>query len=155
MADKTVYLGYGSNLWLNQMKRRCPESKYIGFASLSDWRWIINDRGYANIISSPGDIVYGLVFQLTAKDESSLDNYEGSTYEKLYFPVDLVAKGDVSNRRSVKSLIYVDMERKTESEPVKEYIYRMNMGIIDALKEGIPADYIEKYLRPFIPELDD
>jgi gamma-glutamylcyclotransferase len=119
-----------------------------------DRRWIINDRGYANIIPSPGDIVYGLVFELTASDERSLDIYE-SAYEKLYIPIDLVPKNDAVNRRSVESLIYVDVKKKREGEPVEEYIYRMNMGIRDALKEGIPAGYIKKYLRPFIPELDN
>lgn len=118
-----------------------------------DRRWIINDRGYANIIPSPGDIIYGLVFELTASDERSLDKYEDSAYEKLYIPVELVPKNDAINMRSVKSLIYVDIERKRECAPVEEYIYRMNMGIGDALKEGIPADYIKKYIRPFIPEL--
>jgi gamma-glutamylcyclotransferase len=118
-----------------------------------DRRWIINDRGYANIIPSPGDIVYGLVFELTASDERSLDNYESPSYKKLYIPIDLVPKNDAVNRRSVESLVYVDVERKREREPVEEYIYRMNMGIRDALKEGIPAGYIEKHLRPFIPEL--
>ena len=118
-----------------------------------DRRWIINDRGYANIIPSPGDIVYGLVYELTPSDESSLDKYESSTYEKLHIPVDLVPKDDAVRRRSVESLIYVDVERKKESKPVEEYIYRMNMGIRDALKEGIPASYINKYLRSFIPEL--
>jgi gamma-glutamylcyclotransferase len=129
--------------------RECQE------AHPSDRRWIINDRGYANIISSPGDIVYGLVFELTASDERSLDKYESSSYEKLYIPVDLVPKNDAVDKRSVESLIYVDVERKKEREPVEEYIYRMNMGIKDALKEGIPAGYIEKHLRPFIPELDN
>ena len=118
-----------------------------------DRRWIINDRGYANIIPSTGDIVYGLVYELTPSDESSLDNYESSTYEKLYIPVDLVPKNNAVNERSVECLIYVDVERKKESKPVEEYVYRMNMGIKDALKEGIPASYIKKYLRPFIPEL--
>ena len=118
-----------------------------------DRRWIINDRGYANIIPSPGDIIYGLVFELTASDERSLDNCESSTYKKLYIPVDLVPKNDAVNRRSVEALIYVDVERKRESKPVEEYIYRMNMGMRDALKEGISDDYIKKYLRPFIPEL--
>ena len=33
----TVYFGYGSNLWLDQMKRRCPENKLLGYASLPDW----------------------------------------------------------------------------------------------------------------------
>lgn len=119
-----------------------------------DRRWIINERGYANIIPSSGDIVYGLVFELSASDERSLDRYEGSTYEKQHIPIDLASKNDVVNSHSVKSLIYVDVERKTERRhPVEEYIYRMNMGIRDALKEGIPASYIKKYLRPFIPEL--
>lgn len=118
-----------------------------------DRRWIINDRGYANIIPSSGDIVYGLVFELTASDEISLDKYEGPTYEKQHIPVDLAPKDDAVNGHSVKSLIYVDVERKTERrEPVEEYIYRMNMGIRDALNEGIPASYIKKYLRSFIPE---
>ena len=118
-----------------------------------DRRWIINDRGYANIIPSPGDIVYGFVFELTALDKKSLDDYEGPTYERLYIPVDLVSMNDTIDRHSVKSLIYVDVERKEEKKPLEEYIYRMNMGIRDALKEGIPAEYIKKYLRPFIPEL--
>ena len=117
-----------------------------------DRRWIINDRGYANIIPSPGDIIYGLVYELTASDEGSLDRYESSAYTKLHIPVDLVPKNDAANQQSVKTLIYVDVQRKREREPVEEYIYRMNMGIRDALKEGIPAPYIKKYLRPFIPE---
>ena len=117
-----------------------------------DRRWIINDLGYGNIIPSPGDIVYGLVFELTAADEKSLDGYEGPTYEKLYFPIHLIPRDDAANKRSVKSLIYVDVERKGEGKPSEEYIYRLNMAIRDALKEGIPADYIKKYLRQFVPE---
>lgn len=114
--------------------------------------WFINDRGYANIIPSPGDIVYGLVFKLTAEDESSLDTEECPDYEKFYFPVDLIPKINAGNKCSVNSLIYIDVEMKSKSVPLKEYIYRMNMGIVDGLKEGIPADYIKKYIRPLIPE---
>lgn len=117
-----------------------------------DRRWIINGRGYANIIPSPGDIVYGFVFELTASDEKSLDRYESSAYEKLYIPVDLIPNDD-AQPESVKSLIYVDVKRKMEGEIVEEYIYRMNMAIRDALKEGVPASYIKKLLRPFIPDL--
>ena len=130
---------------------RYPTREFQEAHSL-DRRWIINDRGYANIIPSPGDIVYGLVFELTAADERSLDKFEGSTYKKLYIPVDLVPRNDADNKRSAECLIYVDVKRKREKGPLEEYIYRMNMGIRDALKEGIPARYIKKHLRPFIPE---
>src|SRR5262245_45116756 len=80
----TMYFAYGSNFWLDQMLRRCPGSKFVGVAVLRDWRWFICARGYANITRSPGDIVYGLVYSLTPRDEKLLDGYEGvpNTYIK-------------------------------------------------------------------------
>ncbi|KAF8912089.1 hypothetical protein CPB84DRAFT_1761234 [Gymnopilus junonius] len=154
MTKNTTYFGYGSNLWIDQMKRRCPDSKYVCVGSLANWKWIINVRGYANIIPSEGDIVYGLMYELTPADEESLDIYEGSTYEKQYIPVNIDADKCNVDYKVVEVLIYVDVERKSESYPRTEYIYRMNMGIEDALKEGIPSAYINKYLRTFIPSLD-
>jgi hypothetical protein len=47
---QTLYFGYGSNLWLHQMQLRCPTSQYLGVARLPNYRWIINDRGYANVV---------------------------------------------------------------------------------------------------------
>lgn len=38
MAEPTkIYFGYGSNLWIDQMNRRCPQNVYIGVALLNDW----------------------------------------------------------------------------------------------------------------------
>ena len=117
-------------------------------------KWIINVRGYANIIPSKGDVVYGLMYQLTPADERSLDIYEGTTYEKQIIPVNFQRTNGDGEPEVVEALIYVDVERKSESHPRTEYIYRMNMGIEDAQKEGVPGDYIDKYLRPFIPPPD-
>ena len=36
-STPTLYFGCGSNMWLDQMNRRCPENKYIGIAVLHDW----------------------------------------------------------------------------------------------------------------------
>ena len=36
-THKTIYFAYGSNLWIDQMNRRCPEHKYIGIGILHDW----------------------------------------------------------------------------------------------------------------------
>ncbi|KIM39271.1 hypothetical protein M413DRAFT_447212 [Hebeloma cylindrosporum] len=151
MSSKTVYFAYGSNLWLDQMGRRCPESKFIGIASLNDWKWIINIRGCATIIPSAGDIVYGFLFELSAQDVLNLNGFEGNMYERQTIPVEPVNKKESPPKDSVDSLVYVDIERKSESQPRKEYIYRMNMAIADGLREGIPSDYMDKYLRTFIP----
>ncbi|TFK30175.1 hypothetical protein FA15DRAFT_581583 [Coprinopsis marcescibilis] len=163
-ADRPLYFGYGSNLWLDQMFRRCPDSKLRGLARLDDWKWIISERGYANIVPSPGDIVYGLVFHLSQADEDKLDVYENVpiAYVKDYIPVSVNpdVPGNENDRysgpRTEKVLIYIDHLRITESKPKKEYITRINRGIEDAVKQGVPESYFEKYFRPFIPaELKD
>jgi gamma-glutamylcyclotransferase len=33
----TLYFGYGSNIWIEQMNRRCPNNKYIGLGVLREW----------------------------------------------------------------------------------------------------------------------
>jgi gamma-glutamylcyclotransferase len=145
-----AYFGYGSNMWLNQMNRRCPESTFIGIGFLRDWKWFICTRGYANIIESPGDIVYGFVFKVTESDEASLDGYEEVpvSYVKQTHQVELVGQheGEVKD-----ALVYVDIVRVLVGNPKAEYVERMNCAIRDAEEKGIPEDYIEKTLRRFIP----
>jgi hypothetical protein len=48
-------------------------------------------------------------------------------------------------------LVYIDRLRTSDNTPKDEYIYRMNMGILDALMAGIPKIYIDKVMRKFIP----
>ncbi|KAK7408846.1 hypothetical protein QQX98_008968 [Neonectria punicea] len=84
------YFAYGSNLHLRQMKRRCPESKFIGCARLSHHRWQINERGYANVVEAEGQWVDGLVYEIDEKDEARLDINEGvskNAYTKRYMTV--------------------------------------------------------------------
>ncbi|KAI0861128.1 hypothetical protein F4860DRAFT_476930 [Xylaria cubensis] len=47
-----LYFAYGSNLSTTQMQNRCPSSTPIGLAHLTGWTWIINERGYANIVQN-------------------------------------------------------------------------------------------------------
>jgi gamma-glutamylcyclotransferase len=119
-------------------------------------KWIINTRGYANIIPSKGDVVYGLVYELTAKDEGKLDRYEGVpvSYTKEIMPIEFAADGiPREGKKLVDALVYISGTR-LQGDPKTEYVYRMNMGIADGVEKGIPKKYFEKYLRPFIPELD-
>lgn len=152
----SLYFGYGSNLWLAQMEKRCPSSIYLGVALLRGWRWIINTRGYANIIPSPDDLVYGLVYEINAKDEANLDINEGVPYAYVKRHMQVVCSGEGSalgnDGEVLTALVYVDMKRIKEDSPNEEYVYRMNMGIADAVKMGVPEEYVEKYMRPFIPD---
>ncbi|TEA12834.1 hypothetical protein C8034_v005572 [Colletotrichum sidae] len=82
-----LYFAYGSNLSLEQMAHRCPDSRYIGRAILPDHAWQINERGYANVVPRSGSSVHGLVYAISAADEARLDRCEGvqtRLYSKTY-----------------------------------------------------------------------
>ncbi|KAF1818961.1 uncharacterized protein K489DRAFT_326855 [Dissoconium aciculare CBS 342.82] len=182
-GSPTLYFGYGSNLWLEQMRKRCPTSEYIGIARLQGYKWIIYDRGYANIVKLNIDDqaadehnysheVWGLVYSLQAADEKGLDGNEGVpiAYQKAYIECELWSisqpnGGGVSgssshpdtSRPPVKTdlLVYINHHLTHESAPKEEYIYRMNQGIHDALKEGVPTAYVQQVMRRFIPARDE
>lgn len=69
------YFAYGSNLNINQMKRRCPDAVEISPAVLSGWKLV--ERTYADIEESPGDCVNGALYQISENDLAALDRYEG------------------------------------------------------------------------------
>ena len=164
-SKSKLYFGYGSNLWLYQMSLRCPSSRYVGVARLPAYRWIINNRGYANIVSSEdsSDVVYGLVYSLMVADEAQLDINEGvpEAYTKEFLKATLWTEkggehvdtqGGELGGQAKELLVYIDRERTNDDKPKQEYVYRMNMGIKDALAKGVPQDYIDRVIRRFIPQ---
>ncbi|KAI9511456.1 Butirosin biosynthesis, BtrG-like protein, partial [Russula earlei] len=153
---RTLYFAYGSNLWIDQMNRRCPENRYVGTAVLQGWRWIINQMGYATIIPFPGDHVYGFIFDISPTDEKSLDKYERVpyNYEKRIISVQPITSSDdreTATNRAIDTLVYIDVLRTSSDVPKTEYIDRMNKALEDAIQKDVPQSYIEKYIRPFIP----
>lgn len=47
------YFAYGSDLCLKRMRKNCPRSPYYALGILRDWKWIIGERGYANVVACP------------------------------------------------------------------------------------------------------
>ena len=137
-----LYFAYGSNMWNKQMGMRCPESKKLGIARLSGYRWIITTRGYANVVESEHDDVEGVLFEISDSDEVSLDKYEGvasGSYDKAKL---LVMMGN----EKVEALVYLDPIVE-EGAPKEEYIHRINSGLADAM---LSDDYVAQ-VRKFIP----
>ena len=159
------------------MDLRCPTSNYLGVARLNGYKWIINERGYANVVEVEDseteypisgnekyeNVVFGLVYSLQPDDEVALDKNEGVpisyTKEGLVCefwpsehgnPVDV--QHDVSTEE--KMLVYISRTNITNSKPKKEYIVRMNNGIKDAIKKGVPKAYVKAVMRKFIPAPD-
>lgn len=170
LSASTIYFGYGSNLWLHQMATRCPTSTYLGVARLPHYTWLINDRGYANVVEANSsshhysDEVYGLVYSLLPEDEKRLDRNEGVpvAYTKELIPCEFWP-GSVHEKVNVSEpslekrnmLVYIDRNRTSPDKPREEYVYRMNQGIRDAIERGVPEEYVIDVMRKFIPEGND
>jgi gamma-glutamylcyclotransferase len=155
-----VYFGYGSNLSPRTMKQRCPDSLFIGLAILQDWKWMINETGYANIVPSPGDVVYGSLCFLSRRDEMALDESEGVPwlYEKKSLPVRrLVSKDEESTDWAstgaieLQATAYVDVQRTTIGKIEREYVVWVKKAMEDGIQAGMPKDYAEKYIVPYMP----
>ncbi|TFB00837.1 hypothetical protein CCMA1212_007242 [Trichoderma ghanense] len=121
--SEILYFAYGSNLSTEQMRQRCPYSTAVGLGKLSGWRWIINERGYANIVLQDDDDddddadddegkgkgkreeeshVYGMLYLLPPEDEDRLDGYEGVpwAYEKVYLEASWVSSSSSGGKEN-------------------------------------------------------
>lgn len=148
-----LYFGYASNLSPTAMKGRCPDSLFCGLARLDGWKWNINSTQYANIIPSEGDVVYGSLFFLSPRDEAGLDESEGVPwlYEKQWHEVMRIREDGSESGQVVKVLMYVDVQRPDEGEIMPDYVVWINKAIRDAKRFGLPDEYVEKYIRKYIP----
>ena len=123
---------------------RCPESSYLTSGILSDYSWFINTRGYASVRQNLNDFVLGEIFTLSDKDIELLDIYESvaeGMYEKFIMSVSTPSG-------AIDCLVYVATDNEN-GQPQAEYIERINAGIRSA---NLPSDYIQKSIRPFVPE---
>ena len=77
-----MYFAYGSNINLDQMAFRCPDSDVIGPATLDGYKLVFRYSGVATIEEAAGGKVEGLLWRITEDDEYELDQYEG--YPRLY-----------------------------------------------------------------------
>ena len=148
-----LYFGYASNLSHRTMKGRCPDSAFAGLARLSGWRWHINSTGYANIVPSTSDVVYGALFFLSPRDEAGLDESEGVPwmYEKKWLEVVRIGPDGNAAGDPVTTMTYMDVQRPDEGMIMTDYVVWINQAIRDATPFGLPKEYVEKSIRPYIP----
>ena len=71
----SMYFAYGSNLCVRQMNERCQDNVKVGMGILYGYRWIITKRGYANVVKSLDDDVWGIIYKISSKDEKELEKY--------------------------------------------------------------------------------
>lgn len=130
MKFKKYYLAYGSNLNLDQMKRRCPHAKVVGKAKIEGYRLafkgFFEDFAYLTIEEAEGKSVDVGVYEITYTDEKYLDYYEGypNNYFKKMMKVNLDGK-------SVDAMIYIMSPDFEYFMPSENYFYICFVGYCD------------------------
>ena len=98
------YFAYGSNMDVRQMAVRCPDAVVIERACLRGHNFLINTHGVATVIPAEEASVHGILWNISARDEASLDRYEGVAtgfYRKSAMPVQTEGGGQAD------ALIYI------------------------------------------------
>jgi len=138
-----TYIAYGSNMNLEQMKKRCPKSEKLGLANLEGYKLNFRGRGHANIIENKDSNLPVVLWKITEDCEENLDVYED--YPDYYIKKDIELKFEGKN---IEAMVYI-MNEKMENilvEPSEEYFkiilegYKLNNirtdGLLKALEEN-------------------
>jgi gamma-glutamylcyclotransferase len=143
--NRQLYFAYGSNMIRQPMSKRCPEAELMGIAVLDGYRFLINSWGVATIIEDSYSKVYGIVWNISDKDERSLDIYEGvaaGVYVKKHMEIARVTEED--DHHHVSALVYV----AADSAPGKSRTGYVDAIIDAAVRKGFPKAYIEEFKEP-------
>ena len=125
-----LYLAYGSNLNLKDMKERCKNSILVGKTELEGFRLVykgIKDgEAYLTIEPSKRNFVPLGLFNIGIEDEKVLDHYEGypELYRKKYLPVNF-------NGEEIFGMIYIMNREFAYHLPSNKYIETCLQGYCD------------------------
>lgn len=139
---KVKYFAYGSNMSSARLQNRAPSAQATGRAKLYDRRLVFNKASNdgstkANIEYSPGDVVWGVLYELDEKDLQKVDAAEGG-YKRIEVEV-IIDSGD-----TVKAFSYVSTNIMTGCIPLDWYIDYILAG---AKEHGLPQQYINELQR--------
>ena len=105
---KKLYLAYGSNLNVEQMKRRCPGAKILGTAILPDYELLFKGSrtgSYLTVEKKRNSSVPLGVWEVDELCERNLDRYEG--YPDFYYKKEIEIDVKRFSTGKVKKEIYI------------------------------------------------
>ncbi len=140
--NKRLYVAYGSNLNIRQMKYRCPGAKLYGTGTIEDYELQFKGQphsAFATIAPKEGSSVPVAVWEISAKNEQALDRYEG--YPSHYFKKDVPVQMDGGE---VTAMVYIMNQRMHFGLPSSYYYETVYEGYNDC---GLDTEVLEVALR--------
>lgn len=143
---KRLYVAYGSNLNLEQMKHRCPTATIYGKGKLHDYKLFfkgMDHNAFLTIEPCKGSIVPVALWDIEPEDEKSLDRYEG--YPSFYYKEDVEVELDTGEM--IRAMVYIMALGVDYNEPSPRY----HKAVTEGYQEfGFDTKYIEEAVKASI-----
>lgn len=124
-----LYFAFGSNLSIEQMLTRCPNSVPLTKAKLRNYELTYRanpgGKGVATIVRKKGAVVHGALYQCPEQDIKTLDRYEGVKVG-VYYKATVTVETEWGK---LEALTYIMCkEHDQPKNPSAEYISRIQQG---------------------------
>lgn len=138
-----LYFTYGSNMSTPRLLKRTPSARFISTAQLENHKLKFHKKsiygsGKCNIeyTNNLVDIVFGVLFEITANEKSRLDHIEGlgTGYDEKWVTV------IDSNGEMVSAVTYYAISIDSSLRPYHWYKEHVLRG---AKEHNLPVDYIK------------
>lgn len=129
-----LYIAYGSNLNMEQMRLRCDTAQFIGTGTLENYELQFKGRlhnAYATIAPKEGSSVPIAIWKIKKEDELNLDRCEGygTRYGNFYDKGNIAVKMD--NGKMITGMVYIMNQAANFGNPSKSYYDTVQQGYID------------------------
>lgn len=131
-----LYVAYGSNMNIGQMKYRCPDAKVIGTGIIPQYMLMFRGSASSAVATIQKDVyaekdkntgVPVVVWDISPRDERSLDRYEG--YPRLYIKKQINVV--MSNGKTVEAMVYIMNSGYKSGVPSENYFNTILEGYFD------------------------
>lgn len=137
-TSAALYFAYGSNMKTTRIQGRVPGVRPAGRAQLLGFRLTFNRRSTvdgtakANLVESPGDVVWGVLFEIDPEGWVTVDEAEGGYVRREVRVVD-------DEERSIAAQTYISTQLTDDPRPTESY---RRLIVEGALEHGLPEDYV-------------
>lgn len=142
-----LYVAYGSNLNMRQMKNRCPTARFVGTGIIQNYELQFKGTPYgahATIAPTPGQSVPVGIWTIRKEDENRLDLYEGyhKTGYRYYDKAQLAVQMDGGG--SLMGMVYIMDPKMDFGKPTPGYVNTVRQGYRDC---GLDATVLDTALQ--------
>ena len=147
------YFAFGRNVNHSVMlsDSRCPNSIFLGRALLKDYRFALDSKGYATVISNTGSNTVGVLWLVSPNDKVNLDRCEGvgrnpPSYQENTKSIETTDANLFGGPEHVEAFLYVS-NRKLGTVPADGYIEQIIDGLSQSLYSAEDIGHYKNYLN--------